>query len=155
VQRLQGRGERALGGRGHAGGLGQQAGDPAGLARVAADLGDGQAGRQAQLAGVGRHPGAIRHLGGIRHPGGIRHQAGHRLAVRVEQAGDADRAGRPGYRQQRPGPDQRGDAIPDRAGGQFEAGAPGLGGRGWLLCHRSAVGGGQQQAASASGLFVR
>jgi len=109
---VQGGQEGALPGRGDAGGIGQEAGRPAGLAEVAADLGDSQPrGKRDGLVGPG-------------HRRAVHDQPGHGLAVGVEQPGDGDGAGRGGHRQQGPRTGQLEDLVPDRPGRQV-LGQPG------------------------------
>ena len=142
---VQGLEEGGLARRGDAGGFGQDAGGAAGLAGVAADLGDGQP--RGQLDGL---------VGpGYRFP--VYHEPGDGLAVRVEQAGDADRAGRGGHGQQGARAGQLEDLVPDRPGGQV-FGQPGTAGPpAWdgLLGLEYLVPGEQQAAAPGPVLVLQ
>ena len=86
---------------------------------------------------------------GLRGRRALHDQAGYRLAVRVQQPRDADRAGGPGDRQQRPRADQLEDLVPYRTGGQLpgQQGPPGLPSGDALFGLRQVVSGQEQPAA--------
>ena len=158
AERGQRRDEHALAGGGHARHASQQGRRPARLTGVAADFGDGQA--QRQFGGDASRGGADR--GGSRRAGAdrgrghgdvVRDQAGHRLAVGVEQPGQADRAGGFHDGQQCPRADQHHDPVPHRPGRQVQGRAPRRPAGYRLFGLRGAVGPAEQQPAARPGLL--